>query len=279
MLIKISEKKKTLISWLEQPKNYVDLYKKIISSATPTTLDIFLKKISLSRLADQRRIARIKECLTNIEQKKAEAVDILHNIIEFALKQREEAANENRWCLGDFMRLEEEIKIQKTKVRVVIEACQETIEFLKKYNKTHFPDNYLDWININFEAAYTVPNLTNEDRVRHQERWRLVIEEIEQEKLIATRINSSEIRQRLSFISEQIYNQLLNAAKRELVLLQERFGFLKLIIEMGDVSRIDNFFGEKIHGSSLDEFASEIKKMEFKIDDVKIDEIKGLPKN
>jgi hypothetical protein len=275
MLVKISEKKKTLISWLEQPKNYVDLYKKIISSATPTTLDVFLKKISLSSLADQRRIARIKNCLMDIEQKKEEASDILHNIIEFASKQRKDAADENRWCMGDVMRLEEEIKIQKTKVHVVIEACQETIEFVKKYNDTDFPDNYLDWTDINFEAAYTDPNLTTEDRVRHQERWRLVVEEIEQEKLIATRISSSEIRRRLSSISEQIYNQLLNSAKREKVLLQERFGLLKLIIEMGDVSRIDNFFGEKIHGSSLEGFASEVKKMEFKIDDVKIDDVKN----
>jgi hypothetical protein len=177
--------------------------------------------------------------------------------------------------MGDVMRLEEEIKIQKTKVHVVIEACQETIEFVKKYNDTDFPDNYLDWTDINFEAAYTDPNLTTEDRVRHQERWRLVVEEIEQEKLIATRISSSEIRRRLSSISEQIYNQLLNSAKREKVLLQERFGLLKLIIEMGDVSRIDNFFGEKIHGSSLEGFASEVKKMEFKIDDVKIDDVKN----
>lgn len=275
MLVKISEKKKTLISWLEQPKNYIDLYKKIISSATPTTLDVFLKTISLSSLADQRRIARIKNCLMDIEQKKEEASDILHNIIEFAEKQREDAADENRWCMGDVMRLEEEIKIQKTKVHVVIEACQETIEFVKKYNETDFPDNYLDWTDINFEAAYTDPNLTTEERVRHQERWRLVVEEVELEKLIATRINSSEIRRRLSSISEQIYNQLLNSAKREKVLLQERFGLLKLIIEMGDVSRIDNFFGEKIHGSSLEGFASEVKKMEFKIDDVKIDDVKN----
>ncbi|OAD22200.1 hypothetical protein THIOM_002005 [Candidatus Thiomargarita nelsonii] len=275
MLVKISDKKKTLISWLEQPKIYIDLYKKIISSATPTTLDVFLKKLSLSTLADQRRIARIKNCLMDIEQKKGEASDILHNIIEFASKQRKDAADENRWCMGDVMRLEEEIKIQKTKVHVVIEACQETIEFVKKNNESHFPDNYLDWTDINFEAAYTDPNLSTEDRVRHQERWRLVIEEIEQEKLIATRISSSEIRRRLSSISEQIYNQLLHSAKRENVLLQERFGLLKLIIEMGDVSRIDHFFGEKIHGSSLQEFASEIKKMEFKIDDVKIDDVKN----
>jgi hypothetical protein len=90
MLVKISEKKKTLISWLEQPKNYVDLYKKIISSATPTTLDVFLKKISLSSLADQRRIARIKNCLMDIEQKKGRSIRYFtqHNRIRLKATKR-----------------------------------------------------------------------------------------------------------------------------------------------------------------------------------------------
>ncbi len=271
MLLKISEKKQTLISWLEQPKNYIELYKKIISAATPTTLDVFLKKISLSTIADQRRMNRLKNCLTDIEQKKAEALEILNNIIEFASTQHQDAFNENRWCIGDVMRLEEEAEIQKTKVRVVVETCKETIDFVKEYKNTYFPDNYLDWTEINFE---TDSNLSIEDRIRHQERWRIVIEEIEKEKLINTQLQSSEIRRRLSSLSEQVYSQLLNSAKRENVLLQERFGLLKLIIEMGDVSRINNFFDEKIHGHSLEEFASDIKKMEFKIDDIKIDEVK-----
>lgn len=270
MLVKISEKKNTLSSWLEQPKNYLDLYKKIISGATPTALDVFLKKISLGSIADQRRITRIKNCLVDIEQKKAQASEILNNIIEFASKQQEKAADENRWCMGNVMRIEEEIKLQKSKVGVVLDACKDTIEFVKQYN-TPFPNNYYDWTNINFDV--TAPNLTLKNKIRHQERWRLIIDEIEQEKLINTRLSSSEIRRRLSSISEQIYNQLLNSAKREKVLQQERFGLLKLIIEMGDVSKIDHFFNEKIHGYSLKEFSSELQKMEFKIDDIKINDV------
>ncbi len=273
LLVKISERKKTLISWLEQPKHYVSLYKEIVSGATPTTFDVFLEKVSFSHLADQRRMNRIKNCLGDIEQKKEEALDILNNITEFAAKQKIEATNENRWCIGDVMRLEEEIEIQKSKVNIVIEACQDTIDLVKKYNLPHFPTNYLDWSEINFEPAHADSDLTTENKVRHQERWRLVIDEIEKEKLITTQLSSSDIRRRLSAVSEQLYNQLLNSTNRETILLQERFGFLKLIIEMGDISRIDNFFYEKIHGSSLDEFASEIKKMEFKIDDIKTDDI------
>jgi hypothetical protein len=270
MLVDISKERKTLISWLEQPKNYVELYQDIVSKATPTLFESLLEKISLNSVANQRRISRIKSCLANIEQKREEASQILQGILTFASKQLEDAANENRWCIGDIVRLEEEIKTQKSKVKIVIETCKDTIEFIKGYNNTCVPINYLDWAEINFDMALTDSGLTTEKRVRHQERWRLVIDEIEQERLIATRLRSSEIRRQLSAVSELMYNQVLNSAKREKVLLNERFGLLKLIIETGDVSRIDNFFGEKIHGSSLDEFASEIKKIEFKIDNIKL---------
>jgi len=259
--------KQTLISRLEQPKNYINLYQTIIAGANPTFLEKLLGIINLRNVANQRRIDRIKKHLTEMEQKQEQASEILQEVIEFSSKQQQNSDQENKLCIGDVMRLEEEIKIQKSKVKVVIKSCQKTIKYIKK--KQSLPSNYLDWTWMHLDAIYTDSNTKTETRVRHQERWRLVLEEIENEKMIATKLHSAEVCRRLSSISEQLYNQALNSAKREHVLINERFGLLKLMIEMGDVSKINNFFGEKVHGSSLDEFASEIKQMEFKINDIK----------
>jgi hypothetical protein len=259
--------KQTLISWLEQPKNYINLYQTIIAGANPTILEKLLGIINLTNIANQRRIQRIKKHLTEMEKKQQEASDILQEVIEFTSKQQQNANQENKLCIGDTMRLEEEIEIQKSKVKIVIKSCQNTIKYIKL--TSNLPSNYLDWTWMHLDAIYTDPNIKTETRIRHQERWRLVLEEIENEKMIATKLRSAEVCGRLSSISEQLYNQTLNSAKREHVLINERFGLLKLMIEMGDVSKINNFFGEKVHGSSLDEFASEIKQMEFKVNDIK----------
>lgn len=259
--------KQTLISWLEQPKNYINLYQTIIAGANPTILEKLLGIINLTSIANQRRIQRIKKHLAEMEQKQEQASTILQEVIEFTSKQQQNANQENKLCIGDLMQLEEEIEIQKSKVKSVIKSCQNTIKYISLNN--NLPSNYLDWTWMDLDPIYTDPNIKTETRIRHQERWRLVLEEIENEKMIATKLRSAEVCRRLSSISEQLYNQTLNSAKREHILINERFGLLKLMIEMGDVSKINNFFGEKVHGSSLDEFASEIKQMEFKVNDIK----------
>lgn len=259
--------KQALISWLEQPKNYINLYQTIIAGANPTFLEKLLGIINLANLANQRRIERVKKHLIEMEQKQQQASEILQEVIEFSSKQQQNANQENKLCIGDIMRLEEEIQIQKSKVKIVIKSCQNTIKYIKKTHK--LPSNYLDWTWMHLDAIYTDSNINTETKIRHQERWRLVLEEIEKEKMIATKLHSAEVCRRLSSISEQLYNQALNSAKREHILINERFGLLKLMIEMGDVSKIQNFFDEKVHGSSLDEFASEIKQMEFKVNDIK----------
>jgi len=262
--------KQTLISWLEQPKNYINLYQTIIAGANPTILEKLLRIINLANIANQRRIDRIKKHLAEMEQKQEQASEILQEVIEFTSKQQQNANQENKLCIGDIMRLEEQIQIQKSKVKIVIKSCHNTIKYINLTN--NLPNNYLDWTWMHLDAIYTDPNIKTETRIRHQERWRLVLEEIENEKMIATKLRSAEVCGRLSSISEQLYNQTLNSAKREHVLINERFGLLKLMIEMGDVSKMNNFFGEKVHGSSLDEFASEIKQMEFKVNDISSNE-------
>jgi hypothetical protein len=259
--------KQTLISWLEQPKNYINLYQTIIAGANPTIVEKLLGIINLTNIANQRRIERIKKHLADMEQKQEQASTILQEVIEFTSKQQQNANQENKLCIGDLMRLEEEIEIQKSKVKSVIKSCQNTIKYINL--NSNLPSNYLDWTWMDLDPIYTDPNIKTETRIRHQERWRLVLEEIENEKMIATKLRSAEVCRRLSSISEQLYNQTLNSAKREHILINERFGLLKLMIEMGDVSKMNNFFGEKVHGSSLDEFASEIKQMEFKVNDIK----------
>ncbi|MDR4503702.1 MAG: hypothetical protein MRK01_02780 [Candidatus Scalindua sp.] len=266
-IVTILRKKENLNSLLHLPNKYLAIYRNMISEAEPNWFDSILTKLNFKSFVARRKLSRLEGLLKMVHKRENEALHILDEVVSRATKIREESAGDNRLQIGDIVRLEEEQKIQKRVVDTVMDECRETVEFVQKRLTQKLPEEYHDWTEINFDPTSVASELPIKERVRLQEKWLRLIEEIQNEKTIKSRLKGAESLRNFSFLSEQICNRLINDSNRERSMMVARFKSLRVAIELGELSKVENFFNERTNGPSLVDLESNFLKLSESFND------------
>ncbi len=260
-VVTILRKRENLNSLLHLPNKYLAIYRDIISVVEPNWFDSILEKLNFKSYVARRKLSRLENLLKMVHKRENEALHILDDVVNRATKIGEESACDNRSQIGDIVRLEEEQKIQKRVVETVMDECSETVEFVQERLKHKLPKEYHDWTEINFDPTSVASELPIKERVRLQEKWLRLIDEIQNEKTISSRLKGAESMRNFSFLSEQICNRLINDSSRERSMMVARFKSLRVAIELGELSKIENFFSERTNGASLVDLESNFLKL------------------
>ncbi|GJQ60855.1 MAG: hypothetical protein D8M57_10875 [Candidatus Scalindua sp. AMX11] len=260
-IVTIIRKRENLNSLLHLPNKYLSIYRDMVSEAEPKWFDSILEKLNVKSFVARRKMSRLDNLLKMVHKKENEALHILEEMVNRAIKIREESASDNRLQIGDIVRLEVEQKIQKRVVVTIMDECSETVEFVQKRLRDKLPEEYHDWTEINFDPTSVASELPIKERVRLQEKWLRLIDEIQNEKTITSRLRGAESMRNFSFLSEQICNRLINDANRERAMMVARFKSLRVAIELGELSKIANFLNERTNGASLVDLESNFLKL------------------
>lgn len=264
----VEAQKNALKELVDRSERYLEIYGKVQARSAPKALDRFLQGIGLTALAMRRRLARLEEYLREVDDDRRDAERALSSVIELAEASRSEAARHNTQAVGAMVKLEQRLAVQERKVEAVIERCRDTIALVERAIGQPLPSDRMAWAMITFDPAQADPSLPVEERVRHQEQWRAVVEVTRELRDLHDQVRVSESVRRLSSLFEQLAARFAANARGELALLGKRFEVLRMAITLGELARIDNFFREKVAGVSLEDLRSDIRQLEQRIESI-----------
>jgi len=264
----IEGQKYALKRLVERSEKYLSVYDNARRPSAPTRVDRLLIRVGLSRRATMRRMRRMERYLDRIDADREEAAAALQSAIDLAEHSRAEAARHNTHAVGTILKLQHQFKLQQQKAAAVIAQCGDTISLVERSLGVPLPENRREWPSLNFDPTHANPDIPIEKCVRHQEEWKAIVTALQAEASLAEELRVSEAVRRLSSLFDQLSSRFISHARGELSLLGRRFESLRIAITLRELSTLEHFFTHKVGGSSLDDWRSDVRRIEQRADEL-----------